>query len=238
MMTSVIEIKKLKKSYFMGTVETPVLFGVDFSLNTGEYVALMGSSGSGKSTLLNILGMLDKQTSGEFLLDGTDTLKLSDNEASRFRNKKIGFVFQSFNLLANMSVLENVKVPMFYSKVPIREQNKRALELLDRVKMSHRVKYSPLQLSGGEMQRVALARALVMKPALILADEPTGNLDEKTGQDILDLLDEIHAGGASILMVTHDPEMMNRVERVIHLRDGLIDREELGGKASLSVKTQ
>jgi len=237
-MTSVIEIKKLKKSYFMGTVETPVLFGVDFSLNTGEYVALMGSSGSGKSTLLNILGMLDKQTSGEFLLDGTDTLKLSDNEASRFRNKKIGFVFQSFNLLANMSVLENVKVPMFYSKVPIREQNKRALELLDRVKMSHRVKYSPLQLSGGEMQRVALARALVMKPALILADEPTGNLDEKTGQDILDLLDEIHAGGASILMVTHDPEMMNRVERVIHLRDGLIDREELGGKASLSVKTQ
>jgi putative ABC transport system ATP-binding protein len=209
----------------MGTVEVRALRGVDMEVGRGEFIAIMGSSGSGKSTLLHVLGCLDQPSSGAYELAGTAVESLEDRELSRLRNESIGFVFQTFNLIAQHSVLENVELPLVYMGVPKAERRERALELLRRVGLEDRVHHTPLELSGGQVQRAAIARALAADPLLILADEPTGNLDSRTGEEIMRLFEELHEGGTTILMVTHNDEVARYAERVIELKDGLIFRD-------------
>ncbi|MDO9107714.1 MAG: ABC transporter ATP-binding protein [Actinomycetota bacterium] len=222
-MDSILSLSAITKTYQLSDLAVPVLRGVDLEVARGEYVALMGPSGSGKSTLMNIIGLLDEPTLGTYVLDGEDASSLGDVERAGLRNRMIGFVFQTFNLLPRMSALQNVELPLHYSKVSgVRE---RARALLDRVGMSDRLDHLPQQLSGGQRQRVAIARALVNDPALILADEPTGNLDSRTGLEILDLIDELNAQGRTIVLVTHDAELASRADRVIRLRDGLVETE-------------
>jgi ABC-type lipoprotein export system ATPase subunit len=218
----VVEAIGLRRWYGEDEARVEVLKGVDLRVMRGEYVAIMGASGSGKSTLLAILGCLDRPGEGSYHLDATDVLHLSDEKLSALRLSKIGFVFQSFQLIPQLTILENVEVPLFYAGLPRGERHARAAGALDRVGLGHRMTHRPSQLSGGEQQRSAIARALVLDPPLILADEPTGNLDTKNGAIVLELLRTIHAEGRTILMVTHDPGIAERADRTIVVRDGRV----------------
>jgi putative ABC transport system ATP-binding protein len=218
----IIRLEKIVKTYFLANNNpVKVLKGIDLSIYQGEFIGIMGSSGSGKSTLLNILGMLDLPTSGKYFLDGDEVEHFSDSKLARLRNKKIGFIFQSFNLSPHLSVEQNIEVPMVYSEVPRKERRRRAIELAEKVKLSHRLGHKPTELSGGECQRIAIARALANEPSYLLADEPTGNLDEKTGNEIIDLFHELHKKhNTTIIMVTHNPDLAPIYDRVIKMRDG------------------
>ena len=213
-------LSDIRKTYYTGTVDVPVLKGVNFEVRRGEFIGIMGSSGSGKSTLLNILGLLDKPTGGVYRLDGQPVETLSDRELTTIRNIKIGFVFQSFNLFPHLTVQENIEVPMMYAGVDTGTRHRVAAEMAEKVKLAHRLDHRPTQLSGGECQRVAVARSLVNNPTFILADEPTGNLDEKTGNEIMGLFHELHRAGTTIVMVTHNPQYEPEYDRVIYLRNG------------------
>jgi ABC-type lipoprotein export system ATPase subunit len=220
-----IELRDVRKTYHVGEVDLPVLKGVTLSVRRGEMVALMGASGSGKSTLMNILGCLDRPTSGQYWLDGEEVTNLSTTQRALIRNRKIGFVFQNFNLLARTSALDNAAMPLTYTgQISEREAKTRARALLERVGLGDRLDHHPVQLSGGQQQRVALARALVNQPPLLFADEPTGNLDSQTSHEILVMLQEFNrADGVTIVLVTHDPEIARYAQRVIRLRDGLTE---------------
>jgi len=219
-----ISLKGITKAYNIGKDnQLFALAGVDVDIQKGEYVALMGPSGSGKSTLMNIIGCLDSPTSGTYILNNTDVSEMTDNELAEVRNKEIGFVFQTFNLLPRQSALENVALPMIYSGTKKADRNERALKSLSNVGLADRVTHKPNELSGGQRQRVAIARALVNNPSLLLADEPTGNLDTKTSEEILALFDEIHANGNTIIMVTHEEDVAQRAKRIIRLRDGKVE---------------
>jgi putative ABC transport system ATP-binding protein len=227
MSQAVIEIKGIGKTYVIGDVVVEALRSVDLQINKGEYVALMGPSGSGKSTLMNILGCLDTPSRGKYLLNGTDVSHMSDNELAQIRNKEIGFIFQTFNLLARNTSLENVALPLVYAGIGKKERLAIARESLKSVGLADRVDHKPNELSGGQRQRVAIARALVNKPAIILADEPTGNLDTKTSHEIMDLLEEIHQQGNTVIIVTHEEDIAKRAKRIVRLRDGLIESDAI-----------
>jgi putative ABC transport system ATP-binding protein len=215
----------LKKEYHLGAEIVRALRGVDITVRRNEYVAIMGPSGSGKSTFMNLIGCLDTPTAGEYWLNGTPVAKLKDDELAHIRNKEIGFVFQTFNLLARATSLHNVELPLIYAGVPRRERRERAEQMLDRVGLKDRMGHKPSELSGGQRQRVAVARALVNNPAILLADEPTGNLDSKTSQEIMALFNELHAEGQTIILVTHEPDIAEYAHRVLTLRDGLIESD-------------
>ena len=219
---NVLELTDVTKTYASGELEVHALQGVSLTVRRGEYIAIMGPSGSGKSTLMNILGCLDVLTSGSYQLAGRDVADLDEDELAEIRNKEIGFVFQQFNLLPALPAWRNVELPLLYAGVPKAERRARAHEALARVGLEDRVDHRPSELSGGQQQRVAVARALCGDPAMILADEPTGNLDSHSTEDVLNLLDELHAGGRTIVLITHEAEVAERAERVIHVRDGLI----------------
>ncbi|AOZ98261.1 MULTISPECIES: ABC transporter ATP-binding protein [Flavobacterium] len=220
-----IKITNIKRNFVLGNEIVYVLKGINLEINKGEYVALMGPSGSGKSTLMNLLGCLDTPTSGTYILNGKDVSKMRDDELAEIRNKEIGFVFQTFNLLPRTTALDNVALPMIYAGYPKPERNKRAVEVLQQVNLADRMDHQPNQLSGGQRQRVAVARALVNKPSIILADEPTGNLDSKTSIEIMNLFNDIHANGNTVILVTHEEEIAAYAHRVIRLRDGLIESD-------------
>jgi putative ABC transport system ATP-binding protein len=219
---TVIEMTNITKSYQMGTQVVHALRGVDISIKEGEMVAIMGPSGSGKSTLMNMIGCLDVPSNGVYRLDGIDVSTLSDDEQAKIRNKRIGFVFQQFNLLPRTSALKQAALPLMYAGYNLSERNQRAKEALQKVGLGDRTDHRPDELSGGQQQRVAIARAIATNPSIILADEPTGALDTKTGEEILDLFAEFNKQGMTIIMVTHDPEVAERAERIIWLRDGLL----------------
>ena len=219
---NLIEMRELTRVYQLGPQEIYALRGVDLVIGNGEYVAIMGPSGSGKSTLMNIIGCLDRPTSGRYLLDGIPVESMNDDELAAIRNKKIGFVFQTFNLLARTTALQNVELPLVYAKIPKAERREMAEEALAAVGLRERMHHQPNELSGGQRQRVAIARALVNKPSLLLADEPTGNLDSQTGREILDLFRELHSRGNSIIMVTHEDDVAQEAKRIIHIRDGKV----------------
>ena len=227
----IIEIKNIKRDFELGEEIIHVLKGIDLTINKGEYVALMGPSGSGKSTLMNILGCLDTPTSGSYILNGKLVSEMHDNELAEIRNKEIGFVFQTFNLMPRTTALDNVALPMVYAGHPKSERNERATEVLTQVGLADRMDHKPNQLSGGQRQRVAVGRALVNKPAMILADEPTGNLDSKTSLEIMNLFDEIHANGNTVILVTHEEDIAEHAHRIIRLRDGLIESDITNRKA-------
>jgi putative ABC transport system ATP-binding protein len=217
-----IEMHELTRVYQLGPQEIHALSGVDLVVEQSEYVAIMGPSGSGKSTLMNIIGCLDRPTAGKYILDGTPVESMNDDELAAVRNKKIGFVFQTFNLLARTTALQNVELPLVYAKIARAERRELAEEALAAVGLGDRMNHQPNELSGGQRQRVAIARALVNKPSLLLADEPTGNLDSQTGREILDLFRDLHSRGNSIIMVTHEDDVAKEAKRVIHIRDGKI----------------
>jgi putative ABC transport system ATP-binding protein len=221
-----IELRNVTRRYTIGEQEILALDGITLDIAQGEYAAIIGPSGSGKSTLMHLLGCLDTPTSGTMHLDGIDVSKASGNRLAELRNQKIGFVFQSFNLLPKLTVLQNVELPMIYAGVSARERQTRALEAIERVELQHRVKNTPLQLSGGQMQRVAIARALVNRPKIIFADEPTGNLDSKTGANILELFRELSEQGSTIVLVTHDNKIADQTPRRIEIQDGKIVESE------------
>jgi putative ABC transport system ATP-binding protein len=223
----VAELRAITKTYFKpdGSVLVEALRGLDITIRSGEYIAIMGASGSGKSTMMNILGCLDKPSGGNYLLEGRDVSGMDDDELSRVRGRRIGFVFQAFNLISELTIVENVEVPLFYRGVPKPERARRAIEKLTQVGLADRLGHRPRELSGGQQQRVAIARALVNDPSILMADEPTGNLDSATGVAILDLISELHRQGLTILMVTHDDAIADRCERIVHLTDGLIDSD-------------
>ncbi len=220
-----VEVKNLKRTYMMGSTPVHALRGVTFTIQKGEFVAIMGPSGSGKSTLMHLLGCLDRPTAGQYFFDGVEVNKLDDLTLSRFRNQKVGFVFQSFNLINQLTVLENVELPMVYAGVPRSERIERARRVIEAVGLGERLNHTPNELSGGESQRVAVARALVMQPSIILADEPTGNLDTKTGVEIMKLFRKLHENGATVILVTHDISVANWAQRVIQMKDGVILQE-------------
>jgi len=224
-----IEVRDLRKVYVMGEEEVPALAGVTLSIERGEYVAVTGPSGSGKSTLMNILGGLDRPTSGEYRFEGEDVAHFTDDQLADFRRRRIGFVFQSFQLLPRLSALQNVELPMIYAGTAPQERRARAAELLERVGLGSRMGHRPTQLSGGQQQRVAIARSLANRPDLLLADEPTGALDTKTSQDVLELFAELNREGLTLLTVTHDPEVAEQAHRRITFRDGLVVSDERGG---------
>lgn len=221
-MSSVIQGIKINKVYDLGAVQIHALRDVSVEINEGEFVAITGKSGSGKSTLMHILGLLDSPTSGQVIISGTDTTKFSEKEMARMRNKEIGFVFQSFNLLQRTTAIDNVILPLKYSTVPNSEWNRKAMEMLDIVGLSDRMQNKSNELSGGQKQRVAIARALINNPSIIFADEPTGNLDSKTGDEIIKLFDNLHSQGKTIILVTHDEDLAQVAKRQIVLRDGMI----------------
>jgi putative ABC transport system ATP-binding protein len=225
----VAQLRDIAKVYYKpdGSVLVEALRGVDLDIPHGQYIAIMGASGSGKSTMMNILGCLDQPTRGEYLLDGKDVAKMDDDELSRVRGRKIGFVFQAFNLISELNIVDNVQVPLFYQGVPRAERNRRAIEKLNIVGLGDRLTHRPKELSGGQQQRVAIARALCNDPSVIMADEPTGNLDSKTGTAILELIDQLHESGMTIIMVTHDDRVAERCQRVVRLRDGEIESDEM-----------
>jgi putative ABC transport system ATP-binding protein len=219
-----LELENITKVYKAGQTEVPALRGISCRIESGEMVSIIGPSGSGKSTLMNIIGCLDKPTSGRYLLDGTEVSELNDNQLAEIRNKKIGFIFQSFNLLSRTTALANVELPLIYSGASNRRQ--RALQVLESVGLAHRVTHRPSELAGGEQQRVAIARALVNNPALILADEPTGNLDTRTSQEIMSIFKKLNEQGMTIVLVTHEPDIAAYTQRTIKLRDGQIEASE------------
>jgi putative ABC transport system ATP-binding protein len=222
---ALIELHNVTKRYRVGEQEILALDGIDLTIEQGEYASIIGPSGSGKSTLMHLLGCLDTPTTGRMLIDGVDVSRAGSNRLSEMRNQKIGFVFQSFNLLGKFNVLQNVELPMIYAGVSTRERRDRAMAAIERVELTHRVKNTPLQLSGGQMQRVAIARALVNNPKIIFADEPTGNLDSKTGANILELFRELSAQGRTIVLVTHDGKIAAQTPRRIEIQDGRIVHE-------------
>ena len=226
---AVVTIENLSKSYILGHMELPVLKGLNLSFHEGEYVSIMGPSGSGKSTLLNILGCLDKPTGGRYLLGTEDVSTLDDNQLSSIRGRRIGFIFQSFNLIRQLNIIENIEVAMYYQHVPKHQRRERAMMLAERVGLADRVKHRPFELSGGQQQRVAIARALANDPLIILADEPTGNLDSQSGAEILMILNELNAQGKTIIVVTHDDQISSQTHRSVHLLDGQIDRIQSNG---------
>ncbi len=228
---TVADLRRITKTYFKpdGSVLVEALREVDLLIETGQYLAIMGASGSGKSTLMNILGCLDQPTAGSYLLDGRDVSTMEDDELSRARREKIGFVFQAFNLISQLNAIENVEVPLFYHGVHRRERHRRAVERLEAVGLGDRLTHRPPELSGGEQQRVAIARALINNPSIIMADEPTGNLDSKTGAAILELLTELHQQGMTIIVVTHDSRVADQCQRIIQLADGEIESDTLQG---------
>ncbi|MCF3109314.1 ABC transporter ATP-binding protein [Niabella sp. CC-SYL272] len=230
-----IHIADLRKSYFMGPQELQVLKGVSLNINKNEYVALMGPSGSGKSTLMNILGCLDTPTSGSYVLNGKDVSKMEDNALAEVRNKEIGFVFQQFNLLPRLTALENVALPLIYAGIRKTERNEKAMQMLELVNLTDRFNHKPNELSGGQCQRVAIARALVNDPSLILADEPTGNLDTKTSYEIMDIFNRIHHNGNTVILVTHEEDIANHAHRIVRLRDGVIESDQAVTKAGSHV---
>jgi putative ABC transport system ATP-binding protein len=227
MSNSLINITNIKRDFVLGTEIINVLKGIDLKINKGEYVALMGPSGSGKSTLMNLLGCLDTPTSGTYILNGKDVSQMHDDDLADIRNKEIGFVFQTFNLLPRTTALDNVALPMIYAGYAKSERNKRATEVLAQVNLADRMDHQPNQLSGGQRQRVAVARALVNKPSIILADEPTGNLDSKTSVEIMNLFGDIHKNGNTVILVTHEEDIAKYAHRIIRLRDGLIESDNL-----------
>ena len=220
-----IETRDLWKTYVMGSEEIHALRGVSIQIDRGEYVAIMGPSGSGKSTLMNLIGCLDTPTKGSYLLNGKQVSQMNDNELARIRNEEIGFVFQTFNLLPRASALHNVELPLVYAAVPSKDRQARARAALDKVELSERMNHRPNELSGGQRQRVAIARALVNNPSILLADEPTGNLDSKTGNEIMGLFDRLHAAGNTIILVTHEADIAGYARRAIHLRDGQVEKD-------------
>ena len=228
MNNSIIEIRNLRKDYHVGEVTVHALRGVELKINEGEFVAIMGASGSGKSTMLNIIGCLDKPTSGDYLLDGINVNTMNNDALARFRNKKLGFVFQAYNLLARTTALENVELPLFYNpKIRSRERKEAALRALEAVGLTDRMHHMPNQLSGGQQQRVAIARSLVNDPVLILADEPTGNLDTRTSFEIMELFQDLNDKGRTIVYVTHETDIARFATRNITFRDGKIQRESI-----------
>jgi len=224
----IINVKDIKKSYTVGTQEVNALRGINLSVEKGEFISIMGPSGSGKTTLMNIIGCLDTPSSGEYELNGSLVSKLEDDELARIRNKEIGFVFQSFNLLAKNSVLENVMLPLKYAGFDKSEAVKKSNEVIDKVGLSDRLAHTPAELSGGQQQRVAIARALVNKPSIIFADEPTGNLDSKTGKEVMTIFKELNASGQTIILITHEESIANQSNRIITIKDGLIKSDNRG----------
>ncbi len=224
-MRSVINVKDLRKSYYRGKNELPVLKGLNFNIDANEYVALMGPSGSGKSTLMNILGCLDTPTSGIYILNEKDVSKMDDNSLAEIRNKEIGFVFQQFNLMPRLSAQENVALPLIYAGVSKKDRENRSLEMLKQVGLQDRAAHKPNELSGGQCQRVAIARALINNPSIILADEPTGNLDTKTSIEIMDIFEKIQANGNTVVLVTHEEDIAEHAHRIVRLRDGIIESD-------------
>jgi putative ABC transport system ATP-binding protein len=223
---TIIELKDLTKTYVVGEIEVHALKSIDLTIRAGEFVAIMGASGSGKSTLLNLIGCLDQPTAGEYFLDGINTSKLNKNEYAHIRNQKIGFVFQGYNLLARTTAIENVELPLMYDRARrIKEPLKKAVEVLERVGLSDRIHHEPNQLSGGQQQRVAIARALVNEPSLILADEPTGNLDSVMSVDVFSLFQKLNDEGITIVLVTHERDFANFAKRIVELRDGKIIKD-------------
>jgi putative ABC transport system ATP-binding protein len=225
-MSVVARLQNASRVYRMGTAEVRALDGVTLDFRAGEYTAVMGQSGSGKSTMLNILGCLDRPTAGRYLLDGIDVTAMDDNRLSQQRNRRLGFVFQAYNLIPHLTVLENIEVPMEYADVPPRQARERAAALAARLGLADRVGHKPSELSGGQQQRVAIARSLANDPTILLADEPTGNLDSATGVEILDVLDELNAAGRTLIVVTHDRHVAARAHRTVRMLDGRIERVE------------
>ncbi|MET1254679.1 ABC transporter ATP-binding protein [Aliikangiella maris] len=234
-MKKLIELKAICKFYHMGDTTVKALDHIDLSINSNEYIAFIGSSGSGKSTMMNILGCLDKPTKGEYLLNQTSVAELNANELAEIRNKEIGFIFQSFNLLPRATALHNVMLPLIYRGVPLKQRIHMATQSLQKVKLADRLDHIPSQLSGGQRQRVAIARALVTNPAILLADEPTGNLDSQTTTDIMQLFDELHQEGQTIIMVTHEDEIAQHCHRVVRLSDGKIIEDFLNSEERSNV---
>ena len=227
MSVPIVELNRVVKEYVTGSLRVTALRGIDLCIEPGEYAVIMGASGSGKSTLLNLLGCLDHITGGEYLLGGESVSNLTDDQLSEIRSRKIGFIFQSYNLIQQLNILENIEVPLFYQGVPEHEARERAVKIASRLGLADRLEHKPMELSGGQQQRAAIARSLVCNPILMLADEPTGNLDSRTGEEILEVIDELHAEGKTIVMVTHDDAIAHRAQRVIRVSDGEILSNDL-----------
>lgn len=234
-MSSIIHLDNIQKSYYMGKMELPVLKGITLDIPKNEYVALMGPSGSGKSTLMNIIGCLDSPTGGSYILNGQDVSQMQDNDLAEVRNKEIGFVFQQFNLLPRLTALENVALPLVYSGTSKKQRDERAMHVLGLVNLTDRHHHKPNEMSGGQCQRVAIARALVNNPSLILADEPTGNLDTKTSYEIMEIFDKIHADGNTIVLVTHEEDIANHAHRIVRLRDGVVESDKKNENVGIHV---
>ena len=231
-MAALIETRDLWKTYVMGSEEIHALRGVSIQIERGEYVAIMGPSGSGKSTLMNLIGCLDTPSKGSYILNGKEVSLMNDDELARIRNEEIGFVFQTFNLLPRASALHNVELPLVYAGISTKERQDRAKGALDKVELLNRMTHKPNELSGGQRQRVAIARALVNKPSILLADEPTGNLDSKTGVEIMGLFERLHQSGNTIVLVTHEADIAAHAHRVIHIRDGQVEKDHRGAAAA------
>jgi len=232
-MTSILHLEDIRKSYYLGKHELPVLKGISLDIFKNEYVALMGPSGSGKSTLMNILGCLDSPTSGRYILNGKDVSRMEDDELAAVRNKEIGFVFQQFNLLPRLTAAENVALPLIYGGVSKKERMERAAEVLRKVRLDDRMHHKPNELSGGQCQRVAIARALINNPSIILADEPTGNLDSKTSYEIMEMLGKIHDEGNTVILVTHEEDISGFARRIGRLKDGIIESDRVNERPTI-----